>query len=126
MKKRALIIEDNEKNRMLEKDLLEVAGFEVLEAADGKSGIDLAKRKKPDVIILDLKLPDMQGTRVAVNLRQATETRAIPIIFVTAVVSEEVVKEFQGISGALFLTKPINTRTFAGEIIRYISGGSHG
>jgi two-component system, cell cycle response regulator DivK len=126
MKKRVLIIEDNKKNMQLERDLLEVAGWEVLEALDGASGIALAQKEKPDVIVLDVRLPDIRGPEVAGRLREAPETRDIPIIFVTASVVGAGMEEIRAIPDTMFLTKPVNTRTFAEEVSRCIPGGSHG
>ncbi len=81
MGKKALIVDDNGNNLMLEKDLLEVAGFEVFEAEDASSGIAIARKEKPDVIIMDVRLPDMRGSEAARILRQDKETSVIPIIF---------------------------------------------
>ncbi|MFH0985096.1 MAG: response regulator [Candidatus Omnitrophota bacterium] len=120
MKKRVLIIEDDEKNRMLEKDLLDVAGMEVLEARDGASGLVLARKERPDAIVADVRLPDMRGTQLAKALQEAPETRGIPVIFVTASVSGEMMEEIRAFNGKLFLPKPIDTRTFAEEIRRFI------
>jgi len=120
MTKRALIVDDNSNNLMLEKDLLEVAGFEVFEAIDASRGIALARREKPDVIVMDVRLPDMRGSEAAKVLRQDKETRHIPIVFVTASVMGEDKEEVKAIPGAGFIGKPINTRTFATEISRLI------
>lgn len=126
MNKRILIIEDNEKNRLLEKDLLEIEGFEVFEARDGAAGISLAQKEKPDAIVMDVRLPDMRGTQIATRIRQEPEACRIPIIFVTASVIGEGMEEIKDFPNSMFLTKPINTRTFAREIQQYISGGSCG
>ena len=120
MRKKALIIDDNEKNRMLEKDLLEVAGFEVLEAENAADGIAIARREKPDIIIMDVRLPDMRGTEAARILRQDKETRDIPIVFVTASVMAEGRLEIDAIPNSGFIGKPINTRTFAKEVSQFI------
>jgi len=65
MSKRALVVDDNLNNLMLEKDLLEVAGFEVFEAENATDGIAIAVREKPDIIVMDVRLPDMLGTEAA-------------------------------------------------------------
>jgi CheY-like chemotaxis protein len=120
MRKKALVIDDNGNNLMLEKDLLEVAGFEVLEAENAADGIAIARRKKPDIIIMDVRLPDMRGTEAARILRQDKETSDIPIVFVTASVMEEGREEIRDITNSGFIGKPINTRTFAKEISHFI------
>ena len=120
MRKKALIIDDNRNNLMLEKDLLEVAGFEVFVAEDASSGIALAKKERPDIIIMDMRLPDMRGSEAAKILLLDSETRDIPIVFVTASVLAEGIEEIKAIPNAVFIGKPINTRTFAKEVGQFI------
>ena len=120
MKKKALVVDDNANNLMLEKDLLEVAGFEVFEAENASSAIVIARKEKPDIIILDIRLPDMLGSEAARVLRQYKETRGIPIIFVTASVMAEGKNKIKSITNSGFIGKPINTRTFATEITQFI------
>jgi CheY-like chemotaxis protein len=120
MRKKALVIDDNGNNLMLEKDLLEVAGFEVFVAENASSGIAIARKEKPDIIIMDIRLPDMRGTEAARILRQGKETRDIPIVFVTASVMVEGREELEDITNSGFIGKPINTRTFAKEISQFI------
>ena len=120
MRKRALVVDDNGSNLILEKDLLEVADFEVFVAENAASGIAIARKEKPDVIIMDVRLPDMRGTEAARILRQDKETRDIPIVFVTASVMAEGKEEIKNITNSGFIGKPINTRTFAKEIGQFI------
>ncbi|MFA6451533.1 MAG: response regulator [bacterium] len=120
MKHKALVVDDNGNNLMLEKDLLEVAGFEVFEAENAAEGIAIAKREIPAVIIMDVRLPDMRGTEAAKILRQFKATSGIPIVFVTASVMAEGREEIDAFDNSGFLGKPINTRTFAKEISEYI------
>jgi len=120
--KRALIVDDNGNNLMLEKDLLEVAGFEVLVAQDASSGIAIARKEKPDIVIMDVRLPDMRGSEAAKILRQDKETGNIPIVFVTASVMAEGKEEIKPITNSGFIGKPINTRTFVAEISKFIKG----
>ena len=120
MKKKALVIDDNDNNLMLEKDLLEVAGFEVFTALNATIGIALAKQEIPDVIIMDMRLPDMRGSEAAKILLLDETTRAIPVVFVTASVLAEGIEEIKAIPNAIFVGKPINTRTFAKEIRQII------
>ena len=120
MKKKALVVDDNEKNLMLEKDLLEVAGFEVFEAENAADGMAIARKEKPDIIIMDIRLPDMRGSEAVMILRQDKETGGIPVVFVTASVMAEGREVISGISNSGFIGKPINTRTFAREISQFI------
>ena len=120
MSKKALVVDDNGNNLMLERDLLEVAGFEVFEAEDASSGIAIARKEIPDIIIMDVRLPDMRGYEAARILRQDKETCDIPIVFVTASVLAEDREEMKDITNAGFIGKPINTRTFTKEISQFI------
>ena len=120
MKKKVLVVDDNGNSLMLEKDLLEVAGFEVIEAENAAGGIAVARREKPDIIIMDVRLPDMRGTEAAMILRQDKETSDIPIVFVTASVMSAGMEEIRNITKSGFIGKPINTRTFAKEIGQFI------
>jgi two-component system, cell cycle response regulator DivK len=120
MSKKALIVDDNSNNLMLEKDLLEVAGFTVFEADNATDGIALTLKEKPDVIVMDIRLPDMRGSEAAKIIRKSTGTSQIPVIFVTASVMAEGKEELKDIANSGFIGKPINTRTFANEISQFI------
>ena len=120
MKKKVLVIDDNKNNLLLEKDLLELDGFEVYEAENASTGIIIAMKLKPDVIIMDIRLPDFRGSDAARILRKDKETSAIPIIFVTASVMAEGREEIKNIVNSAFIRKPINTRTFASEVRAFI------
>jgi two-component system cell cycle response regulator DivK len=120
MQKKALVVDDNANNLMLEKDLLDVAGFEVFVAENASNAIVIARKEKPDIIVLDVRLPDMSGTEAARILRQDKETRDIPIIFVTASVMAEDREKIIDITNSIFMGKPINTRTFAKEVSQLI------
>ena len=111
-----LVIDDNENSLLLDKDMLEIAGFEVFEAANASGGIALARQERPDIIIMDVQLPDMSGYDAARVLRQDHETLDIPIVFVTASVTSEDKDKIAGIPNSTFIRKPINTRTFAEDI----------
>jgi len=118
--KKVLIIDDNANNLTLEKDLLEVAGFQVLVAETATKGIDLARSEQPDVIIMDMRLPDMRGSEAAKILLKDDGTKDIPVVFVTASVLAEGIEEIRTIPNAAFVSKPINTRTFARDITKFI------
>ena len=118
--KKALVVDDNVNNLTLEKDLLEKAGYQVFVAEDASSGIAIAVKNKPDVILMDVRLPDMRGSEAAMILRRDKGTSTIPIVFVTASVLAENKEEIKNISNSGFIGKPINTRTFAKEISQFI------
>ncbi|MBE0514490.1 response regulator [Sulfurimonas sp.] len=120
MKNRVVVVDDNANNLMLEKDLLEVAGFEVFEAMNGADSIAMIRKEKPDVIIMDVRLPDMNGTEVVKILRQDKDTSDIPVVFVTASVLEKERREIIAILNSGYISKPIDTRTFAKEISKFI------
>lgn len=120
MKFTALVIDDNEHNLMLEKDLLEVAGFAVFVAENATRGIALAVQERPDIIVMDVRLPDMRGPEAAKVLLGHPETSGIPIVFVTASVLAEGIEEIKAIPNAVYIGKPINTRTFAQEVRQFI------
>jgi two-component system cell cycle response regulator DivK len=118
--KKALVVDDNGNNLTLERDLLEVAGFQVFVAEDACRGIAIAVKEQPDIILMDVRLPDMRGSEAAMILRRDKVTRAIPIVFVTASVMAEGRAEIKNIPNSGFIGKPINTRTFAKEIGQFI------
>jgi len=120
MKKKVLVVDDNKNNLLLESDLLEVAGFEVFIAENAMDSIKISKKEKPDVIIMDVRLPDMRGSEAAKIIRQDNDTCHIPIIFVTASVLAEGKEELINIANSGFIGKPINTRTFVAEINSFI------
>jgi CheY-like chemotaxis protein len=120
MGKKVLVVDDNANNLLLEKDLLEVAGFIVFEAENAADGLIITRREKPDIVLMDVRLPDMRGTEAARILRQDKETVDIPIVFVTSSVMAEGIEEIKDIINSGFIGKPINTRTFVEEISRFI------
>ena len=120
MGKKVLIVDDNLNNLTLEKDLLEIAGFKVSEAVNATVGIAMARSDIPNIIIMDVRLPDMRGTEAAWILRRNKDTSDIPIVFVTASVMAEGREEIEAIPNSKFIGKPINTRTFAKEISQFI------
>ena len=120
MGKTALIIEDNEQNIYLATFLLENAGYRVIQARDGSTGIDLVEKSKPDLLLLDIQLPGMDGYAVAQKIRSNTQNSNIPIIAVTsfAMVGDREKAMESGCTG--YIEKPINPDTFISEIEKYL------
>lgn len=121
MAHRVLVIEDNEVNLELATDLLEVAGFEVLQALTAETGIELARSQVPDLIVMDIGLPSMDGLEATRILRADAKTKAIPILAATshAMKGDREKALAAGCDG--YITKPIDTRTFADTVRRFIS-----
>ncbi len=116
MTRTILLIEDNEQNRYLATFLLEGHGYVVTSAADGISGIELAKKLAPDIILLDIQLPAMDGYAVARALRAIDTLRKVPIIAVTshAMLGDREKTLDAGCDG--YIEKPIDPETFVDEI----------
>jgi CheY-like chemotaxis protein len=116
MKGQILVIEDNEQNLYLVRFILEKNGYEVSAAMDGQTGIDMAAHLKPDLILLDIQLPVMDGYAVAQNLRANPELANIPIVAVTshAMVGDRDKAIGSGCNG--YIEKPINPDTFMVEV----------
>ncbi len=123
MKTTILVIEDNEKNMYLVTFILERSGYRVIQARDGQTGIALAREAKPDLILLDIQLPVMDGYAVARELTGNSESRDIPIVAVTsyAMVGDRERVLATGCVG--YIEKPINPATFMAEVEQYLPEG---
>jgi two-component system, cell cycle response regulator DivK len=119
-----LIVDDNEKNRRLARDVLRVGGFETREAASGAEGIALAAEHLPDVILMDLRLRDMDGTEAARRLRDEAQTASIPVVALTSLPVEEGGDWLEASGFAGWLEKPIRVREFPDQVRRYCVGAS--
>jgi two-component system, cell cycle response regulator DivK len=125
MKGKILVIEDNEQNLYLTRYILEDCDYEVFSAMDGKSGIELAASLLPDLILLDIQLPVMDGYTVARKLRQNPDLADTPIIAVTSYAMpgdrEKTIEA--GCSG--YIEKPIDPDTFAVQVEKALSVKNH-
>lgn len=110
-KKKILIIDDEDNFTQLVKMNLEATEkYEVKIENKGTLGFSATKEFKPDLILLDIMMPDMDGSDVAVQLSEDNDTRNIPVVFLTAVVKEKEVQESDGIiAGHRFVAKPVST-----------------
>ncbi len=120
MKTKILYIEDNEQNMYLVTFILEKHGYEICAATDGQEGIDLAARIRPDLILLDIQLPCMDGYTVARQLRTNPDLAAIPIVAVTsyAMAGDRDKALAAGCNG--YIEKPINPDTFVLQIEQHL------
>ena len=114
-----LVIDDDPKNLKLVKDLLEVAGYEVILSEDAETGIATAKEQLPDLILMDFQLPGLDGVQASKILKKDEATKNIPVVFITASVIEEEKKLFIA-EGRPMIEKPINTRTFVETIEKFL------
>jgi len=116
MKKRILVVEDNEKNLYLMKFILQKAGYQVSEAVNGKEGLEKAKAELPDLILMDMQLPVMDGYKATTLIKAHEKTKNIPVIALTAYAMKgDREKTFEaGCDG--YLEKPINPENFTETI----------
>jgi two-component system cell cycle response regulator DivK len=111
-----LLVDDALFNRRLVETVLKSQGYKLLMAENGQRGIDLAIRERPDLILMDIQLPDIDGYMAAKVLKGRAETRAIPIIALTASTASEDVQRATEVGCAGHISKPFNTLTFPGMI----------
>lgn len=116
---RVLVVDDNDKNRKLARDVLDSAGLGTLEAATGEEAIALAADRLPDVILLDLRLPDMDGIDVARALEQNPRTACIPIVALSASPYAGDGDRLRRAGFAGYLEKPIDVRAFPEQVRGY-------
>ena len=114
--RRVLIVEDNPLNMKLFAAMLAAEGYRVLEAPDGPSGLDLAHRRHPDLIVLDVKLPGMSGLEVAQSLKAAPDTQDIPILATSAFTAPEDIERVRAAGCDGFMAKPIAIAEFLDAI----------
>ena len=114
-----LIVDDNEMNVKLARDVLRYAGFRTLEAGTGGEGVALAAEHLPDVILMDIRLPDMDGTDAVRQLRAERRTAGIPVVALTSFAMKGDRERFlaEGFDG--YLEKPISVREFPDQVRSY-------
>ena len=123
-KMKVLLIDDNGSFCTVTKLGLEHSGqYQVLIATSGAQGIAMAKRHRPDIILLDIKMPDMSGDETAAQLLEDHHTSRIPIIFLTGLVKKDEVKQGGGyLSGHPFIAKPFRIEELTARIEEVLSG----
>jgi len=116
-----LIVEDNEKNRKLARDVLEVKGYRTIECETAEQGLKLAAQQSPDLILMDIQLPGMDGITAMKQLKASPDTAKIPIIAITAsaMTHNRTTMLAEGFDG--YQTKPISLKDFLGEIERVLA-----
>ena len=120
MKKKILVIEDNEDNRRIVRDLLTSAGYEVIEAVTGQEGVTAAETQGPELILMDIQLPDFDGYEATRRIKANSTLSSIPIIAVTSyALSGDDVKAFEAGCDA-YVTKPYSPRELLAKIREYL------
>ncbi len=114
-----LIVEDNELNLKLLKDILDFQGYSTVVTGLGAAAVDLARQHRPDLILLDIQLPDISGEEAARRLKADERTRAIPIIAVTAFAMPGDREKVLHSGCDAYLSKPLNIREFLALVERY-------
>ena len=129
MEKVILIVEDDPNSLKLFRDLLQASGYASLEATNGKKSVELAREKKPDLILMDIQMPTMDGLEATKILKAGAETRNIPIIALTSYAMKGDEEKIREAGCDAYITKPIDTREFlkkVSELLHYPTGVLNG
>jgi len=116
--KTILIVEDNEKNMKLARDILRAKGYAVLEAVNGLDGVALALQHKPDLVLMDIQLPDINGIEAFTRIRANADTARVPVVAFTASVTANDRSRIGDAGFDGFLGKPINLKEFVDTVKR--------
>ena len=117
-----LIVEDNDKNLKLVRDVLQVKGYETIEAGTAEEGLKFARARTPDLILMDIQLPGMNGIDALKALRAEPATAAIPVVAITASVMQQDRQEIMRAGFNGFIEKPINLRKFLDTVQQTLKG----
>jgi len=119
-----LVVDDNELNLLLACDALELVGHEILAAANGSEGIDIAVSGNPDLILMDLRMPVINGEEAMQKIKADARTRHIPVIALTASAMRGEREQLLAMGFNGYISKPIDVTSFAGEVGHYLKGGT--
>jgi len=119
--KKVLIVEDNELNMKLFHDLIEACGHEILETRDGIEALKLARLHRPDLILMDIQLPEVSGLEVTRWLKEDDDLRSIPVIAVTAFAMKGDEEKIREGGCEAYIAKPISVANFLQTVERFLS-----
>jgi two-component system cell cycle response regulator DivK len=119
-----LIVEDNEKNLKLARDVLQFRGFRTIEASTAEEGIELAIEHKPDLVLMDYQLPGMNGVEALARLRANPSMALTPVVALTASAMREDRERFLAAGFDGYLTKPIDVREFGNQVRGFLKSES--
>jgi len=111
-----LVVEDDDKSRKLVRDLLTVKGYEIIEAGTGEEGVDLAQKRGPSLILMDIRLPGIDGIQALGRLRAEVATRGIPVMAMTASVMTNDRQKVLDAGFDSFQSKPIKIKDFVAAV----------
>jgi two-component system cell cycle response regulator DivK len=117
-----LIVEDNDKNMKLARDILNAKGYVTLEAVTGEEGVKLAKEKAPDLVLMDIQLPGINGIEAFRQIRADPKSARIPVVALTASVTPTDRSEINAAGFDAFIGKPIDLKEFVATVKRLIEG----
>jgi len=120
-KKKILIVEDNELNMKLFHDLLEVHGYETIQTKDGREALGLAREHRPDLILMDIQLPEVSGLEVTKWIKDDESLRTIPVIAVTAFAMKGDEEKIRNGGCEAYIAKPISVSTFLQTIEKVLN-----
>ena len=118
-----LIVEDNDKNMKLVRDILRHKGYATLEAVTGREGVHMALEQVPDLILMDIQLPDIDGFQALRLIREQPALKAIPVLAVTASVMPEDQHKIASSGFDGFISKPISIKPFMEAVERFLAFG---
>ena len=118
-----LIVEDNEKNMKLVRDILQHKGHQTLEAATGEEGVRLALEHKPDLVLMDIQLPDIDGVTALRRIREDAALDAVPVLAVSASVMPDEQHKIVSSGFDAYITKPIVLKSFLESVQRFLAQG---
>lgn len=116
MMKRILVVEDTEDNRLILRDLLTHAGFELIEATDGATGIEMAQAHRPDLILMDIELPGVDGCEATARIKADPDLRHIPVIAVSSYAQPGDAAKAISVGCAAYVAKPCSPRAVLAKI----------
>jgi len=122
MGKKVLIVEDNELNMKLFHDLLDANGYDVIQTRNGLDALGLAREHRPDLVLMDIQLPEVSGLEVTRWLKEDDDLRDIPVVAVTAFAMKGDEERIRSGGCAAYVSKPISVMSFLGTVAKY-SGG---
>ena len=121
---RILVVEDNPKNMKLVRDVLEFSGYEVIEATSGEDGVRLAEEALPDLILMDLQLPGIDGAETLRRIRVDPRAHDVPVVAVTAFAMEADRERAYASGFTGYVEKPINVRRFTQQVRDFLDLGN--